>query len=76
MAQKRMSDFFNTKPKKQAKSFKYSISKVTNETKEKEDEVICLSSSKESGKKVKNLVEQPKREEFICSFIYLRFIFN
>ena len=58
------------------KSFKYCISKVTNETKEKKDEVICLSGSKESGKEVKNLVEQPKREEFICSFIYLRFIFN
>ena len=56
MAQKRMSDFFNTKPKKQAKSFKYCISKVTNETKEKEDEVICISGSKESGKKSEKIL--------------------
>ena len=72
MAQKRMSDFFNTKLKKQAKSFKYCISKE----KEEEDEVICLSGSKESGKQVKDLVGQPKRKEFIYLFIYLRFIFN
>ena len=70
MAQKRMSDFFNTKPKKQAKSFKNCISKVTNETKEKEDEVICLSGSKESGKKVKESCRATKKRG-IYLFIYL-----
>ena len=41
MTQKRISDFFSTKPKKQVKIFKYCISKVTNEAGDGEDEVTC-----------------------------------
>ena len=50
IAQKQISDFFNTKPKKHAKI----IFKVTNETEDNE-EVICLNGPKESEKKKKNL---------------------
>ena len=45
MAQKRIPDFFNTKLRKQTKIFKYYISKVMNETEDKEDKVICLKGS-------------------------------
>ena len=61
MAQKQISDFFNTTPKKQAKIFKYCISKGNNETEDKEDERICVSGSKETGKQVKKPVGRPKR---------------
>ena len=53
MPQKRISDFFNTKPKKKAKIIQYCISKVTNET---EDEATCLSHTKELEKQVKKPV--------------------
>ena len=66
MTQKRMSDFFNTKPKKQAKSFKYCTSKVTNETKEKKDEVICLRVRKRSKKSCR-----ATKKRGIYLFIYL-----
>ena len=56
MAQKRISDFFNTKPKEQAKFINYCISKVRNETEGKEDEVTCLNGPKESEKQVKKPV--------------------
>ena len=51
IAQKQISDFFNTKPKKHAKI----IFKVTNETEDNE-EVICLNGPKESEKKMKKPV--------------------
>ena len=51
MAQKQVSDFFNTTPKKQAKIFKYCISKGNNEIEDKEDELICVSGSKETENK-------------------------
>ena len=57
VAQKQISDFFNTKPKKHAKI----IFKVTNETEDNE-EVICLNGPKESEKKKKKPVGRPKRE--------------
>ena len=63
MAQKWISDFFHTKPKKQAKIIKYCNSKVTNERKDKEGKLFCLSSHKESEKQVKSLLGQPKREK-------------
>ena len=56
MTQKTISDLFNTKPKKQANSIKYCISKVTNETKDKEEE------AEKSEKQVKKPVRRPKRE--------------
>ena len=60
IAQKQISDFFNTKPKKHAKI----IFKVTNETEDNE-EVICLNGPKESEKKMKKTVGRPKREKEI-----------
>ena len=60
IAQKRISGFFNTKPKKHIKIIKYCISEVTNETEDKDDEVICLSGSKESEKQVKKTVGRRK----------------
>ena len=42
---------------------KYCISKVTNETEDKEGKVICLSETKESEKQVKKPAERPKREK-------------
>ena len=62
MAQKRITEFFNTKPKKQAKIIKYCISKIMNETKDKQNEVICLSGPKELEKQVKKTVGRQKRE--------------
>ena len=53
MAQKRISDCFNTKPKEQAKFINYCIS---NETIGKEDEVTCLNGPKESEKQMKKPV--------------------
>ena len=64
VAQKRISDFFNTKPKKHAKIIQYFIFKVTNET-EDNKEVICLNGTKESEKKMKKPVGQPKGEKEI-----------
>ena len=59
---KPISDFFNTKSKKQTKIIKYCISKVANEKEYKEDDVICLGGPKELEKQVKKPVGQPKRE--------------
>ena len=50
MAQKRISDFFNMKSNKQAKIIKYCISQGTNETEDREDEVICLNAPERVGK--------------------------
>ena len=63
ITQKRISEFSNTKPKKQGKIIKYCLSIVTNVTENTESEVICLTGPKESKKQVKKPVGQPKREK-------------
>ena len=75
MAQRQISDFFNTKPKKQAKIIKYCISTVTNETEDKKDDLIYLSGPKESEKQMKTPVGRRKRKketkeimELLCNF--------
>ena len=55
MTQKPISDFFNTKPKKQAKIIKYCISKVTSETEDKEDR--REKETKRNEKKTKEIME-------------------
>ena len=62
IAQKRISDFFNKKPKKDAKKMKHFIFKVTNETKDNE-ESICLNDPKESYKNVKKTCKATKKRE-------------
>ena len=62
IAQKRISDFFNKKPKKDAKNIKDFIFKVTNETKDNE-ESICLNDPKASYKNVKKTCKATKERE-------------